>query len=158
MKTYIGIDWKTYNVETPTTVCILKKMNDGNVKTTIIELTLETPYAQVELIERLIEEHDPNGVVADIGYGMMQCQMLQTKFKDRVKSCYYSSEKNTMSYDENTWMLTVNKDAMMEEAVKFVGGPFKLIDMTLKGLHALNYAYIAYCTDVKRLIPEAINV
>ena len=157
MKTYLGIDWAT-NEDESATVCILNRMNDGNVKTTIIEFTLKTPAAQVELVERLIEEHDPNGVVAGLGFGQVQCQMLQYKFGDRVKSCYYSASRDVVRYNAETWMLTVNKDQMMEEAIKTIGGPFKLINMTSNGLHALNFAYIAYVSDVKSSLPEVVNV
>jgi hypothetical protein len=149
MNTYFGIDWMHNNPELPTTVYILKVKVDGSVDSEVVEVKKESYDEQVKEIVNLIEQHDPISIVTDAGYGAFQNQMLQTKYKDRVKTCYYASNsKGRMSYNTDTWMFTIDKDDMMIEAMKFRGGPFRLISLSLKALHALNYAYIAYISSL----------
>lgn len=143
MKTFIGVDWKDGEC------CIIKKKkNDADIS--YFSIPKSNYSEQVESIENTIDSTDADGVVADIGFGQIQCQMLQNKYGEIVKSCYYSSNhKNKVSYDRDTWMLAVDRDVFIIEAMKMAEMPFKK-DVPNKGrLHALNYAYIAMSCDGK---------
>jgi hypothetical protein len=154
MKTYIGIDWGSrINLEdkSATSVCILKidesKSDTPSVNDLlgmeIVSIGSKLYEEQVSEIERLIISENADGIVADIGYGQVQCQMLQSKFGEKVKSCYYSPTE-IMKYNSDMWMVSVSRDHMIELAMRKVGIPFRRPMIGNNELHALNYAYIAY--------------
>jgi hypothetical protein len=153
MKTFIGIDWAGgENNKQLVNICIIKKKKK-NTDVSYAIVPENEVAKQIATIEKLIDDTDADCIVADIGFGSMQCQVLQSRFGEKFKSCYYSSNPTKkMVYKSDTWMLTVDRDAFISEAMDLAGIPFKAgIPMPSKGqLQALNYAYIAMsCGSVK---------
>jgi hypothetical protein len=132
--TYMGIDWGMRN--DPTVICFMWTTPDGP-HYSHHEISNNDIQSQVESISAFIERHKPKGVVADIGFGAVQCQMLQQRHGEIVKTCYYRDNGN-ISYDANTRMLSVNREATLAESATLIKSP-----LTDSETHALNYANLA---------------
>ena len=134
--TFIGVDWGDGHEET--VVCMLTRMPDGQIDIRYQYLGHDIAQ-QVNLIEGIIHNTNSKSVVGDIGAGQAQIQMLQRRYGNMVKSCYYrAGNSNRMSYNADTWMLSVNRDEFLAESTPLAQRP-----MTDNERHALNYAYIA---------------
>jgi len=123
--TYMGIDWGSRSDEKDrgayTVVTIIEKVgNDYNVVYTE-RLLMADMAKQVKRIENLAGQYNCISIVADLGFGGMQVQELQKIFKDRAKSCFYNiNVKNRISYNKDTWMLSVDRDSFLEELVDII--------------------------------------
>jgi DNA-directed RNA polymerase subunit RPC12/RpoP len=124
-ETFMGIDWggrnEVNNRGAYTVVTIIGKNRDKyEVKHT--EMLTSVEYLkQVARIRELITLYNCVSIVADSGYGQVQCQMLQSEYGPKVKSAYYApNSKNKMSYNEETWMLTIDRNAFIEELIDII--------------------------------------
>jgi hypothetical protein len=76
---------------------------------------------QVIYISDLIRLYNCTNVVGDWGFGQYQVQKLQKSWQSRVKSCFYSTNiKNKLKYDTDTWMLSVDRNAFLEDIIEVV--------------------------------------
>ena len=146
MKTYIGIDWGTrINPEDSSTinVCILKLSGRifGHMENIIINKNRFED--QVSEIEKLINISEADGIVVS-HIALVQTQILQAKFGEKVKSCYYGVPEGHMKYNKDMWMISVFRDSIIYEAMKAVGLPFHRPMISTDALHALNFAYVAF--------------
>ena len=141
-RVFMGIDWG--GGRDITSVCILTKYGNAINKVEHFDISEISIVAEVSEIEGLINKLKPLSVVSDLGYGAVQTQSLQRIFGERVKSCHYGGNPNRASYNQDTWMFTVDRDSFLQESRDL------LIDKnpTPGHLHSLNYAYIAYCCYV----------
>jgi hypothetical protein len=131
-ETFMGIDWGARSEANEkganTVVTILSKDRNGYK----VEFTTRVMHAdyikQVNYIKDLIRLYNSVSVVADIGAGQIQCQLLQQEYGDRVKSCYYAYNlKMKLDYKPDVWMLTVDRDAFIEEIIDIINrGQFQI--------------------------------
>jgi len=124
-QTFMGIDWggrtDLNDKGAYTVVTIISKDRDRYRVEFAKRITYNDYLKQVTYIKELIRMYNCSSVVADIGAGAIQCQMLQTEFKDLVKSCYYSANlKNKYIYNPENWMISVDRDAFLEEVVDII--------------------------------------
>jgi hypothetical protein len=124
-QTFMGIDWggrtDLNDKGAYTVVTILSKDRDKYKVEFAKRITYNDYLKQVAYIKELIRMYNCVQVVADIGAGAIQCQMLQTEFKDTVKSCYYSANlKNKYIYNPESWMISVDRDAWLEELIDII--------------------------------------
>lgn len=147
---FIGIDWGSrtdlHAQDDPTVICVLTKLPDGQIHYKYEEIHQQDFRELTQQIEGFIDRLKPSNVVADIGFGQVQCQMLQRHYGDLVKSCYYSRRDDRFFYNQDIWMLTVDRDSFLAESGRLANGP-----MTDNERHALNYAYIASLTPTRRV-------
>ncbi len=145
---YIGVDWG--GREEATSICTLSvAKSDMNVEHR--HLTNMDIQDQINVINEMIAQHNPKSVVVDFGYGQAQTQELQSRHGDLVKSCYYAvrpEDRNRVSYNVGTWMLSVDRAAFMNES-RLLAGPLEDNDQ-----NSLNYAYIAWSTKNTRSAHE----
>jgi len=74
---------------------------------------------QIEIIEEIMKNYGIGSVVADIGFGHQQLIELQMRYGDRVKACYSSGNiKKPLDYNSKNFMITINKDIIIEEMVE----------------------------------------
>jgi hypothetical protein len=143
-KKFMGIDWKSE--KGAATVLILSKNKKKFKIEKITYFKNKDLLKQSHAISEHMRDNDVVQAVADIGFGAVQVQYLQKECGDRVKSCYYAKNKDMIKYNTNNWMLTVDRDAFISEALEAIGYPFKTdTELTKSEMHALNYAYIASC-------------
>jgi hypothetical protein len=135
---FLGIDWGR---ETPTSLCILRSYDQSLLKVDYDTVFSEDIQTTVENITRRIEILGPKMVLADIGFGAVQVQLLQQRFGDIVRTCFYGTNTNAMNYNAQNWMLTVNRDESLRGSQFLVEKTTPLDDSRR---HALNYAYLAY--------------
>lgn len=124
-QTYMGIDWggrtDLNDKGAFTVVTIISKDRDKYKVEFTKKITYDDYLKQVAYIKELIVLYNCVQVVADIGAGAIQCQMLQTEFKDTVKSCYYSANlKNKYIYNPENWMISVDRDQWLEELIDII--------------------------------------
>lgn len=124
-ETYMGIDWggrSDINDKGAFTVAtVISKEGDQYKVERSERITYPDHQKQVRYIGDLIKLYNCTSVVADIGAGQVQCQMLQNEFGDKVKSCYYATNlKAKMSYKDDIWMLSVDRDAFLEEIIDII--------------------------------------
>ena len=88
----MGIDWggrtDINDKGAYTVVTVLSKERDKYKVELTKRITYNDYIKQVTYIKELIRMYNCVQVVADIGAGAIQCQMLQTEYQDTVKSCY----------------------------------------------------------------------
>ena len=125
-QTYMGLDWggrsNTKDKGAYTVVTILNKQQDGKYFVEYAERIL-TPdlEKQVLYISDLARLYNCVSIVADWGFGQYQVQKLQSMFQNKVKSCFYSTNiKNKLKYDEQTWMLSIDRNSWLEELIDVV--------------------------------------
>ncbi len=124
-ETFMGIDWGGRNTENEkgafTVATIMSKQGDKYKIERSERITYPDHTKQVQHISSLIKLYNCVSVVADIGVGQVQCQMLQNEFGDKIKSCYYADQlKSKMSYKADIWMLTVDRNAFIEELIDII--------------------------------------
>lgn len=124
-ETYMGIDWGGRNDINDkgafTVATVISKKGDHYQIERVERITYPDYGKQVQYISDLIKLYNCRSVVADIGAGQVQCQMLQNEYGDRVKSCYYATNlKAKMSYKDDIWMLSVDRDAFIEEIIDII--------------------------------------
>ena len=124
-QTFMGIDWggrtDLNDKGAYTVVTILSKDRDKYKIEFTKRITYNDYLKQVAYIKELIRVYNCINVVADIGAGAIQCQMLQAEFKDLVKSCYYSANlKTKYVYNPESWMISVDRDAWLEEIIDII--------------------------------------
>jgi len=126
-QTFMGLDWggrndqKDKGAYTVMTI-ISKDQQSGNYRLEYTErLTNPDMEKQVTYISDMIRLYNCTSVVADWGFGQYQCQKLQKAYQSRVKSCFYSTNiKNKLKYDTDTWMLSVDRNAFLEDIIEVV--------------------------------------
>ena len=124
-ETFMGIDWggrNELNDKGAYTVATIISKEGEDYKIERAEKIVYADYTkQVQHISDLIKLYNCSSVVADIGVGQVQCQMLQQEHGDKVKSCYYAANlKAKLSYKSDIWMLTVDRDAFIEEIIDII--------------------------------------
>lgn len=126
-QTFMGLDWGGRNDQKDkgayTVVTIISKdQKFGNYKLEYTErLTNPDMESQVRYVSDLIRLYNSTSVVADWGFGQFQVQKLQKSWQSRVKSCFYSTNiKNKLKYDTDTWMLTIDRNAFLEDVIEIV--------------------------------------
>ncbi len=124
-ETFMGIDWggrSDINEKGAYTVATIISKEGEHYKIERAErITYPDHMRQVKYISDLIRLYNCRSVVADIGAGNVQCQLLQNEYGDRVKSCYYATNlKAKMSYKDDIWMLSVDRDAFIEELIDII--------------------------------------
>jgi len=124
-QTFMGIDWggrtDINDKGAYTVVTIISKDRDKYKVEFTKRITYNDYLKQVAYIKELIRMYNCISVVADIGAGAIQCQMLQTEFGDTVKSCYYSANlKSKYVYNNENWMISVDRDAWLEEVIDII--------------------------------------
>jgi len=127
METFMGLDWggrndkKDKGAYTVATI-ISKDRATGKYKIEHTERILESDIdKQVIYISDMIRLYNCTSVVADWGFGQYQCQKLQKEYQSKVKSCFYSTNiKNKLKYDTDTWMLSVDRNAFLEDIIDVV--------------------------------------
>lgn len=112
-ESYMGIDWGG-GVSAFTVVTILSV----NPITDKIEVVYAEKFeekhipTQVLKIEQLIDRFNVQGVVADLGFGQAQIQMLQDTWGNMIQSCYYtagSKNPDDIIENEDSTKLTVDR-------------------------------------------------
>ncbi len=143
MKKYMGIDWNGKGQKATVTL-LTKKAKSVDIKK--FKLRSKDYNKQVDEIATLIRGHRPDHVVADHGFGQMLIQRLQAEFKEKVMSCYYSSNINGMTYNKDTSLLTVGKHSILGEMISWMWREFGSLSLIKSetDMHSINYAYIAY--------------
>ncbi len=126
-ETYMGVDWGSRNDTKDkgayTVVTIISR--DGVYGKYKVERTLRLTdtnhMVQVAKIKELIKLYNCISVVADQGYGHVQIQMLQQEYGYKIKSCYYHPQyKAKLGYNNETGLLTVDRDAFLEEIIDII--------------------------------------
>jgi hypothetical protein len=124
-QTFLGIDWGGRNENNDkgayTVATVISKQGD-KYKVEKTELLLSADFQkQVGRIKEIIRMYNVISCVADIGFGQVQCQMLQQEYGPMVKSCYYApNSKSKLSYNEENWMLTIDRNAYLEEIIDII--------------------------------------
>ncbi len=124
-QTFMGLDWGGRNEIKDkgayTVVTIISKDKDKyNLEYTERIMTSDIDR-QVQYITELIRLYNCVNVVADSGFGQYQCQKLQKIHADKVKACWYSNNiKNKIKYDKDTWILSIDRSAWLEELIEIV--------------------------------------
>jgi hypothetical protein len=124
-ETFMGIDWGSrsdVNDKGAFTVLTIISKERDQYKLEYAKKVTHSEYGkQVQYIKDMIKLYNCVNVVADIGAGQMQCQMLQQEYGDRVKSCYYAYNlRLKIDYNEKIWMYTVDRDAFLEEIIDII--------------------------------------
>ena len=124
-QTFMGIDWggrtDINDKGAYTVVTVLSKERDKYKVELTKRITYNDYIKQVTYIKELIRMYNCVQVVADIGAGAIQCQMLQTEYQDTVKSCYYSANlKTKYIYNPESWMISVDRDQWLEELIDII--------------------------------------
>ena len=126
-QTFMGLDWGGRNDQKDkgayTVMTIISK--DPSSGRYLLEHTerLMNPDTekQVSYISDMIRLYNCSSIVADYGFGQYQCQKLQKSYQNKVKSCFYSTNiKNKLKYDSDTWMLSVDRNAFLEDLVEII--------------------------------------
>lgn len=125
IETFMGIDWGGRNDTNEkgayTVVTILQKVGDKYQIKWTERLTFSDHMKQIARIRELIMLYNSVSIVADQGYGHVQCQILQNEYGPRVKAAYYApNSKSKMSYNEDTWQLTIDRNAYIEEIIDII--------------------------------------
>jgi len=124
-QTFMGVDWGGRNESNEkgayTVATIISKQRD-KYKVERTELILTSDYQkQVQRVKDLIKLYNVVSAVVDIGFGQVQAQMLQQEYGPLVKSCYYApNSKAKLSYNEENWMLTIDRNAFLEEIIDII--------------------------------------
>ena len=164
-QTFMGLDWggrsdqKDKGAYTVMTI-ISKDQKAGNYRLEYTErLTNPDLEKQVTYISDMIRLYNCTSVVADWGFGQFQCQKLQKAYQSRVKSCFYSTNiKNKLKYDTDTWMLSVDRNAFLEDIIEVVKRgnlqiPFKFptkVDWFIKQICNTELKYTERTNNVSR--------
>jgi hypothetical protein len=126
-ETFMGIDWGSRNelndsgAFTVVTIIGKNRITDKYEVKFTEKLTSPEYLKQVARIKELITLYNCVSIVADSGYGQVQCQILQSEYGPRVKSAYYApNSKNKLSYNEETWMITIDRNAFIEEIIDII--------------------------------------
>jgi len=124
-ETFIGIDWgsRSENKDTGayTVATILEKVGEKYQLVRAEKLMQNEYVARVARIRELITLYNCIAGVADIGFGQVECQMLQAEYGPMIKSAYYApNAKEKMSYNEKNWMLTIDRNAWIEELIDII--------------------------------------
>ena len=126
-ETFMGLDWGgRSNIKDKgayTVVTILSKdSNNRRYNLEFAERILNPDLEkQVIYIADLIRLYNSSSIVADWGFGQFQVQKLQKLMQNKVKSCFYSTNiKNKLKYDEQTWMLSIDRNSWLEELIDVV--------------------------------------
>jgi DNA-directed RNA polymerase subunit RPC12/RpoP len=124
-KTFMGIDWGGRNEGNDrganTVVTVISKAGDKYKVEKTVRLMDSDYIKQVSRVKELIRLYNSVAVVADIGYGQVQCQMLQNEYGYLVKSCYYSPNlKSRLSYNEEMGMVSVDRNSFLEEIIDII--------------------------------------
>ena len=126
-QTFMGLDWGGRNDQKDkgayTVMTIISKDKDnGRYQLEYTERLMNPDMdKQVTYIADMIRLYNCTSVVADWGFGQFQCQKLQKAYQNRVKSCFYSTNiKNKLKYDSDTWMLSVDRNAFLEDLVEII--------------------------------------
>jgi hypothetical protein len=124
-ETFMGIDWggrsDVNDKGAFTVVTIISKQGDQYKVERVERVTYPDYGKQVRYISDLIKLYNCVSVVADIGAGQVQCQMLQNEHGDKVKSCYYAANlQKKLSYKDDIWMLSVDRDGFLEEIIDII--------------------------------------
>ena len=124
-QTYMGVDWggrsDGHDKGAYTVVTIISKAGDKYKLEKTIRIMEADYIKQVAKVKELIRLYNSVSVVADIGYGQVQCQMLQNEYGYMVKSCYYAPNlKSKISYNEEMGMVSVDRNAYLEEIIDII--------------------------------------
>ena len=124
-ETFIGVDWGSRSENKDkgafTVASIIEKVGDKYQLIRSEKLLHNEYVARVARIKELVTLYNCIGGVADIGFGQVECQMLQAEFGPMFKSAYYSpNSKEKMSYNDKNWMLTIDRNAWIEELIDII--------------------------------------
>jgi len=126
-QTFMGLDWggrndqKDKGAYTVMTIISKDQSSGRYLLETSERLVNPDMEKQVAYISDMIRLYNCTSVVADYGFGQYQCQKLQKAYQNRVKSCFYSTNiKNKLKYDTDTWMLSVDRNAFLEDIIEII--------------------------------------
>lgn len=121
-ETIMGIDWGGNSKDRPRgsyTVIVIVKPVIGTVKYQVVfakRIVHPSHEKQVEEISSLIYKYNCQHVIADVGYGHVQIEMLHKEFGRRISACKYSTNvRNEYNFDPERMSVTVDRDYALEE-------------------------------------------
>lgn len=127
--TFMGIDWggkedPSDKTGSDTVITIVSLEPDNKI---MLEHTERLTANEKDLdqllphIDDLWQRFSVDNCVADLGFGHTEIRELQKKYFEKVKSCYFSANaKKTYSYNSKDYMLTVNRDHVIEEVTELI--------------------------------------
>ncbi len=124
-QTFMGIDWGGRNEQKDKgayTVCTVLSKENGKYKLEHTERLINPDIdKQLEHIINCIALFNSVSVVCDLGFGNVQTQRLQKYYQNRVKGAmYFDNIKNRMKYDKDTWTLSLDRNAWLEDLIDFI--------------------------------------
>ncbi|WLR49580.1 terminase family protein (plasmid) [Halobacillus litoralis] len=155
---YMGIDWGGGQSAFTVVTILAPNPETDKLEMVYVEKFEEKHIPdQIRKINQLMEDFNVTGVVADLGFGQAQIQMLQEKWGNMVQSCYYtagSKNPEDINESEDGMKLTVDRSNQLFKVFDLFKG--EEIEIPYSNPDALKEIFQHYtCVEAEPVAPSS---